>query len=663
MANLSDFIAGGGGGSLNELEDVQLRALFDQERLTFDDFSDFWINDYGDLIVRSLPSGDLFRIDVDDEGNLSTTLLQRAIEDSFMTSVDGTDIGLPVTFNTNLSNADLARFTGWDLTCQNPDGTTRQISAGTLPDDTYPGTFTFTEAEQGIYNYRLTLFSSDGAHSITDQQIRFFAPPVVVINAPVFANGNTEVTLTTTVTDADNPMGPFTYVWVRNGTVIAGETGSSIMVTNDAMNSANGLYRVNVTDPDGRGGFAELDVNLNGPVAASLEHQGSVLINMPSTLVASISDADGDANLGAWSIDRTRGSVTTTLFQGTGALDGTTNYDMNTNPTGGIFSITNGGDEDVDDVYRLRATDVNVPPHTVESEVTVDIINMSTVTVNFVLAGTGPGRTLNTATQRFTGIPGGTFSGSTTGAVGGTNRFQSSSCSADNTAVITSCNTSNGLTASFNGTYPNTDATVTITVTINSIADLPDLNAGGSGNRISVSNGVPNTAASWSVRGCGISRNGTATLNASGSTSTSYDDSQFTRPACPNSCSVVVTWSQAGRDSGSATIRTETSSRPQFTPNCTLPSFPIRSSRGQVNSIDSLGGFGVAYNDCAGTIVPSGWSDILFAFANYSCTNGFGTGNGRTSTNPVCTQTSGTNGVIGTGFANSVTGSGGRCIR
>ena len=667
MANLSDFLSGGG-GTLGELDDVSLRAaIFDQERLTFDDFSESWVNDYGELIIRSMPSGDLYRVQVDDEGNLSTVLIPpRAIRANLLGAggnplLDGTDIGLPVDFSTGLSADDLARLTGWELLCM-PDAAavargamSRTVSEGQLPGDTFPadGNFRFTEPIFGTYNYRLSLFSADGAHSITEHTVRFFAPPVVTFSPPVFADGNTMVTLGSIVMDQENPAGPFTYVWMRDGSVIAGETGPTLEITNDASNSANGSYTVTVTDPDGRVTVSEPQiVMLNGPLAGSLTHRGSVLINGMSELVATLSDADGPTNIGAWSISRSTGGTpdpANPLHSGTGALDGVT-------VGSGVFEVTNTGDENVDDVYTLNATDLAATPHTISESVTVDLINMVTVTVNYRLAGSGPGRSISPLSQTFTGIPGTTFSGGTSATVSGTNRFSNIACTSNNPAVT--CSTS-GQNANISGTYPNTSVTVTVTVTVNSIADLPDLSVSGSGNRFTISNGVANATANWSVSGCGISRSGSVTLNGSGTASVSYNDSMFTSPSCPNSCSVVASASQSGRDGGRGTLRTERSSFPQFNPSCSPPSFPIRCGRGTVNSGGGFSGFGVSYSDCAGTIVPGGWTDILTTTVQYSCNAG---GGGSDRLNVSCRQTSGTTGTVGanTGYCNA-TDSGGRC--
>ena len=100
MANLSDFIAGGGGGALGELEDVTLSALFENHRLHFDERSEVWVNDYGDLIIRG-ENDDLWTLGVDAEGNLTTTLLDRAVRPGFSTNVTATTTGTDVIFNIN----------------------------------------------------------------------------------------------------------------------------------------------------------------------------------------------------------------------------------------------------------------------------------------------------------------------------------------------------------------------------------------------------------------------------------------------------------------------------------------------------------------------------------------------------------------------------------
>ena len=672
MANLSDFLSGGG-GTLGELDDVSLRAaIFDQERLTFDDFSESWVNDYGELIIRSMPSGDLYRVQVDDNGVLSTVLIPpRAIRANLLGAggtplLDGTDIGLPVDFSTGLSADDLARLTGWELLCM-PDAAavargamSRTVSEGQLPGDTFPadGNFRFTEPIFGTYNYRLSLFSADGAHSITEHTVRFFAPPVVTFSPPVFADGNTMVTLGSIVMDQENPAGPFTYVWMRDGSVIAGETGPTLEITNDASNSANGSYTVTVTDPDGRVTVSEPQiVMLNGPLAGSLTHRGSVLVNGMSELVATLSDADGPANIGAWSISRSTGGTpdpANPLHSGTGALDGVT-------AGSGVFTVTNTGDENVNDVYTLAATDLAATPHTISESVTVDLINMVTVTVNYTLAGSGPGRSLSRTSQTFTGIPGTTFSGGTSAVIASPNRFSNIACTSNNAAVT--CSTS-GQNANISGTYPNTSVTVTVTVTVNSIADLPDLTLSGSGNSFSIGNGAPGTTASWSVSGCGISQSGTVLLNSIGGAGVGYNDSMFTSPTCPNSCSVVASVSAPGRDSASRTLRTERSSLPQFNPSCSPPSFPIRCRSGSVTGGSGLRGFGVPFSDCAGTIVPNGWTDTLTTDVTYTCDRGFNRGNGVDLLNVVCSQTSGTSGTIGAGGLCSFgPDSGSRCNR
>ena len=670
MANLSDFLSGGG-GTLGELDDVSLRAaIFNQERLTFDDFSDAWINDYGELIVRTLPSGDLRRIDVDDDGSIRTptTLIQRAIRANLVDDNGGgslpnvADIGDTITFRQNLSDDDLARVTGWELLCMadaiaqaNGSPAVRTVTEGTVTDGpppvVLPGTFPFMETNFGTYNYRLTLLSEDGAHSITEHQVRYFAPAVVSFTPPVFAEGNTEVTLGTSVSDPDNP-GPVTYVWTKDGSVIAGETGPTLMITNDASNSGNGVYTVTVTDGDGRSTSATETIMLNGPLAGSLAHRGSQLINDSSELVATLSDADGPANIGAWSITRATGGTpdpANPLFNGTGALDGVT-------AGSGVFSVMNTGNENVDDVYTLQATDTAATPHTITETATVDLINMTTVSITYNLAGSGAGRSLSNASDSFTGIPGQPWSGSTTVSLASGNVFSGNgTCSATNGYSCSYNNTNR--TATVSGVFPLTNQSTVVTVTQNSIVDLPDLTVSRSGDTYTVSESGFNYTYTTNCPG-GTNENGFEAGNSE-STNPGRD------PACDTTCSFTFTASKAGFDNGSAG-GTRRGDRPSVTLSCSLETTGFQiGNRGNISNIRIFSRPNVTATSCAGG-VPSGWTAGVAVFYDYSCSNGnSGTSSAQGGT---CAQTGGATSTSGTVPAASteagVTGdalSGNRC--
>ena len=59
-----------------------------------------------------------------------------------------------------------------------------------------------------------------------------------------------EVTLTATFTTMVTGVGPFTYQWRHNGTIISGETGDTLMITN-VMESDSGEYECIVTNQFG----------------------------------------------------------------------------------------------------------------------------------------------------------------------------------------------------------------------------------------------------------------------------------------------------------------------------------------------------------------------------------------------------------------------------
>ena len=59
-----------------------------------------------------------------------------------------------------------------------------------------------------------------------------------------------EVTLTATFTTMVTGVGPFTYQWRHNGTIINGETEDTIMITN-VMESNSGEYECIVTNQFG----------------------------------------------------------------------------------------------------------------------------------------------------------------------------------------------------------------------------------------------------------------------------------------------------------------------------------------------------------------------------------------------------------------------------
>ena len=59
-----------------------------------------------------------------------------------------------------------------------------------------------------------------------------------------------EVTLTATFTTMVTGVGPFTYQWRHNGTIISGETGDTLMITNVMPNHA-GVYNCTIMNPYG----------------------------------------------------------------------------------------------------------------------------------------------------------------------------------------------------------------------------------------------------------------------------------------------------------------------------------------------------------------------------------------------------------------------------
>ena len=59
-----------------------------------------------------------------------------------------------------------------------------------------------------------------------------------------------EVTLNATFTTTVTGVGPFTYQWRHNGTIISGETEDTLMITN-AMERDGGAYGCIVTDQFG----------------------------------------------------------------------------------------------------------------------------------------------------------------------------------------------------------------------------------------------------------------------------------------------------------------------------------------------------------------------------------------------------------------------------
>ena len=59
-----------------------------------------------------------------------------------------------------------------------------------------------------------------------------------------------EVTLTATFTTMATGVGPFTYQWRHNGTIISRETGSTLMITN-LMPNSSGVYNCTVMNQYG----------------------------------------------------------------------------------------------------------------------------------------------------------------------------------------------------------------------------------------------------------------------------------------------------------------------------------------------------------------------------------------------------------------------------
>ena len=64
------------------------------------------------------------------------------------------------------------------------------------------------------------------------------------------SNQSLEVTLTATFTTMVTGVGPFTYQWRHNGTIISGETEDTLMITN-VMESDSGEYECIVTNQFG----------------------------------------------------------------------------------------------------------------------------------------------------------------------------------------------------------------------------------------------------------------------------------------------------------------------------------------------------------------------------------------------------------------------------
>ena len=556
MANLSDFLSGGG-GTLGELDDVTIARLFQNHRLHFDARSEAWVNDYGELIIRG-ENDDLWTLGVDAEGNLTTTLLDRAVRPNFLSNVTATTTGSDVIFNINpIVAADdprMGTITGWRLTCFAPQNAidagadaSRIVSEGDIPAETLPGSFSFTEQISGTYEYELVLFDSNGADSITTQEIRFFAAPQVTITT-VFGDGQTAATLTANVRDDDNPAGPFLFVWSKDGSEVQRTQGvlgvltNSLSITNDASNTADGVYTIVITDPDMQTGMASETIDLNGPVSASLTHQGSTLIDETSFLVANTDDADGAQNLGAWSITRTRGTTAAeSLFTGTGQLDGTTLGQ-------GMFSVMNSPDENMDDVYTLQATDTAATPHVVTATATVDVINE--VTLNIIYVFSSANGSVNQTTDTFVGIPGTAIPNVNidTSANSGFRLAGNPSCGITPSVAGPTCVTVDANTVRFGGVFPNTSENLTVRVTQTVNVDLPDLSVSLANNSATVS--PTNVTYTYTfTSNCPNGRNSNGTGRGTVGVNGGND------PACLQTCTNSFTASATGFDNGVASVR------------------------------------------------------------------------------------------------------------
>ena len=399
------------------------------------------------------------------------------------------------------------------------------------------------------YEYEVRLFDSNGADSVTRQTVEFFAAPTVTIRTE-FEAGNVEATLTADVVDEDNPMGPFTFVWTRDGAVLAGET------TNTITASIDGTYVVTVQDPDLQTGTATETIDFNGPVTLTATHRGSRVINEGSQLVVETSDTDGADQLGAWSITRQRGSnAVENLFNGTGQLDGATVGQ-------GLFNVTNGADEDEDDVYTVTAQDTATPdPHIVTAEVTVDVVNMVTLNITYMRGGgLASNGTLDQTTATLIGIPGTAIPAQTinTAANAGHRLVGSPTCTISPTVAGPTCNTRNNTSVTFGGVFPNTGGDFVVTINQATQVDPPNIDVSISGGTASVS-----AEDGSSVTGSGVFSsncpNATSNRTVSQRIPGTFNFSRGNVDCATGSCTGSYTVSATGYDQGSAGYTQEAS--------------------------------------------------------------------------------------------------------
>ena len=221
-----------------------------------------------------------------------------------------------------------------------------------------------------------------------------------------------------------------------------------------------------------------------------------------------------------------------------------------------MFNLTNGADEDEDDVYTVTAQDTATPdPHIVTAEAIVDVVNMVTLNVTFMRGGgLASNGAINQTTATLIGIPGTSIPAQviTTSANAGHRLVGSPTCTISPVVTGPTCTTRNTTSVTFGGVFPNTGGDFVVTISQATQVDPPNINVSISGGTASVSaeDGSSTTGSGVFSSNC---PNATSNRTVSQRIPGTFNFSRGNTSCAAGACSGSYTVSASGYDTGRAT--------------------------------------------------------------------------------------------------------------